>query len=169
MSTPTPEGQSPDPNGSQQPYASPSTPGYAAPPQYGQSQQGSQPGYGQQQPQGYGNAPGYSQSSPSQGYAGQWQGQGHYTPGYGAQPAGAPENSLALSVAALILFLPLGIAALLYSLRVEDRVSAGDQAGARAAAEKAKMFGLWGTIVGGVLAVLLLILFVAVAVSDPYY
>ncbi|TQM66010.1 CD225/dispanin family protein [Klugiella xanthotipulae] len=72
----------------------------------------------------------------------------------GATPAGPPPSRLPLAIVAIVLFLPLGIVALINSIRVGQRLAAGDRTGAVQASRNVKLFGLWGVVVGGVSAVL---------------
>ena len=67
-------------------------------------------------------------------------------------PANVP-NYLVLSIISLFCCLPLGIAAVIFAAQVNNKVAAGDTAGALDASKKAKMFiyiaiglGLAGTI-----------------------
>lgn len=70
----------------------------------------------------------------------------------GASTATAPNNYLPWSIINLVcLCLPLGIVALIFSLQVGSKASAGDIAGAEAASQKAKTFNLIASIVGAVI------------------
>jgi hypothetical protein len=62
---------------------------------------------------------------------------------------GAPVNkNLGISIAGLILFWPVGLFALIKSLKVDGLVAAGDYAGAQANADGAKKLGKIAVIIG---------------------
>ncbi len=73
------------------------------------------------------------------------------------QPGSSPQinNNLPISIVGLLLFWPVGLFALINALKVNNLVTAGDYAGAQAAADQAKKFGKIAVIVGAVIYVLL--------------
>ena len=66
-------------------------------------------------------------------------------------------NHLAFSIIMLILFLPFGIAGLIYSLKVDDFLARGDIEGAKYYSGKAKQINVIGLIVLGVLVAVVLL------------
>ncbi|MGI5907165.1 MAG: CD225/dispanin family protein [Christensenellales bacterium] len=75
-----------------------------------------------------------------------------------AKAYGTIPNHLALSIIAIFLCLPFGIAGLIQSLKVDQFIRSGDFEAAKMFSEKAKTYGMIGVIVGGVLIVLSVIL-----------
>lgn len=74
---------------------------------------------------------------------------------------GSPVNkNLGISIAGLILFWPVGLFALIKSLKVDGLVAQGDIAGAQAAADGAKKLGKIAVIVGASIIVLYCLFFV---------
>ncbi len=74
-------------------------------------------------------------------------------------PAGRPPKAwLPHSILALVLFLPTGIVALVYSLRCRSRWAAGDVGAARAASTKARTWSLSTIVLGLALLGLVLIM-----------
>jgi len=150
------------PNDPQQPYGQPTSdpPQHgqptSGPPQYGQAQYGQaqygQPQYGQD-PQGYGQQQygqqqyGHDPQQYGQPQYGQQQyGQPQAQP-YGGHPAQVPSN-LGWAIAGLLLFLPLGVFALINAMKVNDLAARGDVAGAQQAADQAKKFGKIAVFIG---------------------
>ena len=71
--------------------------------------------------------------------------------GYPAAPGGVkPYNYLAWSIASIILFWPLGIAAIINAIKVHPAWQIGNAAMAQEHANKAKMFSMIATIIGTV-------------------
>jgi hypothetical protein len=129
------------------------------------------PGSGYPPNHGY---PGQPYPPPPYGYAGQagYPGQPYPPPPYGYSgypgqtPGGPPPPSnLGWAIAALILFWPLGIPALINATRVESQWYRGDAAGAMASSANARRFGVWAIGVSVVLFVLAIAFFVAVLSS----
>ncbi len=91
-------------------------------------------------------------------------------PGRGAGPR--PDlipNHLAFSIVMLILFLPFGIAGLIYSLRVDDYLARGDTEGALFYSKKARSINIIGLIVLAALIVCFIILaFILAMYFIPY-
>ena len=71
---------------------------------------------------------------------------------------GTISNHIALSIIALFFFLPLGIAALIQSTKVDQFIRMGDFETAKMYSDKAKTYGMIGLIIGGILVVLSVIL-----------
>ena len=66
-----------------------------------------------------------------------------------ARLSAAPPNHLTWAILSLIFFFwPLGIPAIVYANRVNDKWIAGDHAGAQSASNSAKDFATWATLVG---------------------
>jgi len=71
--------------------------------------------------------------------------------GYPAAPGGVkPNNYLAWSIVSIILFWPLGIAAIINATKVDPAWQMGNAAMAREHSNKAKMFSMIATIIGAV-------------------
>lgn len=68
-------------------------------------------------------------------------------------PNAPVNNNLVWGIVGLLFFWPVGIFALIKSLKVNSLAQAGDIAGAQAASESAKKLGLTSLIVGLVLCV----------------
>jgi hypothetical protein len=118
-------------------------------------QQGAPPQW-QQPPPGYGS-PGYGYPGP--GYPGY----GYPPPYPGYAAAGPPPSTnLGWAIAAIILFWPLGIPALIYSTRVESQWFRGDASGAMRSSAIARNCGIWAVVATVVLMLLFFILFAAV-------
>lgn len=75
-----------------------------------------------------------------------------------AQAYATISNHLALSIIAIFLCLPFGIAGLVQSLKVDQFIKLGDFESAKMFSEKAKTYSMIGLIVGGILIVLSIIL-----------
>lgn len=73
---------------------------------------------------------------------------GHY-------PAAPVSNHLALAVIAIFFFFPLGIAALVQSLKVDSCIGAGDYIQAKACSVKAKKYALIGIVASVTICVLI--------------
>jgi hypothetical protein len=139
------------PNGGdpQQPYGQP---------QYGQQPYPQQP-YGQQpygQPQ-YGQQPYPQQPYGQQPYGQPQYGQQPYPQqpyGYAPQPNGAKPSAVAWVVVGFLFFWPLGIASLVFQLKIGPAWNIGDVTGAQAAASTARKCGLASLIIGIVLVAL---------------
>ena len=104
-------------------------------------------------PPPYGKAPGfgYGQAPP---------------PGYGHPAAPPPNNYLVWAILTTVACCtPLGIASIVFSAQVNGMWAAGDIAGARASAEKAKKFATWSAISMGVVYLILIALAVVAAVA----
>ena len=104
----------------------------------------------------YGGQGAYGGPPPGQGY------------GYGGGgPVGQPPpNHLAWAIITTILCcLPLGIVSIVFAAQVNGKWSAGDVAGAQESSRKARLFALWGTIIGAVIGVLYLLLVFAMGIS----
>ena len=65
--------------------------------------------------------------------------------------------------------LPLGIASIVYSSKVDGQYNAGDFIGAQDSANKAKKFAMWAAISGVIVAVLYILLVVVVGVSGGVF
>ncbi|KRE44074.1 CD225/dispanin family protein [Knoellia sp. Soil729] len=75
--------------------------------------------------------------------------------GYGGPPAGPPpSNNLILAIVSLLCCWPVGIPAVVFAAQVNGKWNAGDQAGAVAAADKAKKFAI-AALVLGVIAIII--------------
>jgi hypothetical protein len=71
---------------------------------------------------------------------------------YGQVGVPPPPNYLVWSILTTIFCcLPLGIASIVFSARVNTKWEAGNFAGAQEASDKAKKFALWGTLSGAAL------------------
>jgi predicted secreted protein len=71
--------------------------------------------------------------------------------GYPAAPGGVkPNNYLAWSIVSIILFWPLGIAAIINATKVDPAWQMGNAAMAQEHSNKAKMFSMIATIIGAV-------------------
>jgi RsiW-degrading membrane proteinase PrsW (M82 family) len=121
----------------------------------------------------YGGSPEWQGQQPGwQGQQPQWQGQ---QPGWPAQQAGwqgarEPDNYLVWAILSTVLCcIPFGIVSIVYSSRVSGLWSSGRYKEAQEAATNAKKWAIISAIVGGVVAVISVILwfvFFAVAVSN---
>jgi len=87
-------------------------------------------------------------------HCGQGMGSGQ---GAGPRPDLIP-NHLAFSIIMLILFLPFGIAGVIYSLRVDEYLARGDTEGALFYSKKARSINIIGLIVLAALIVCFIIL-----------
>jgi hypothetical protein len=97
---------------------------------------------------------------------------GSQPPDYGSQPPGAggmppapgpsgmpPNNYLVWAILTTILCcLPLGVVSIVFAAQVNSKWAAGDYAGARDSAEKAKRFAIWSAIAGVVVTVVAVVL-----------
>ena len=63
-----------------------------------------------------------------------------WTPPPGTGTPGSVPNYLVLAIISLFCCLPLGIVAVIFAAQVNNKVAAGDTAGAQDSAKKAKMF-----------------------------
>lgn len=73
-------------------------------------------------------------------------------------PAGSepPSSNLVWGIlTTLFCCLPLGIVSIVFAAQVNGKWAAGDQAGARDSASKAKKFAVWAAVLGVVLYVIL--------------
>jgi uncharacterized protein YndB with AHSA1/START domain len=61
---------------------------------------------------------------------------------------------------------PLGIPAIVYANRVNEKRAAGDQAGAQSASRSAQDFATWATVVGSILY-FIIIMMIAAAAGSP--
>lgn len=77
-------------------------------------------------------------------------------------PARQIPSNIGWGIAGLILFLPVGIFALIKATKVGNLQAAGDFAGAQAASNDAKKLGKIAVIVGVVLYVLICIFYVVI-------
>ncbi len=155
------------PGGGQAPGGGPSygsqPPGGGQPyggPQYGDQQYGGQQPYGQQPygQQPYGQQPYGQQPYGQPGYGQQPYGQ----PGYGAPAGSPPPNHLVWAILSTVLCcLPLGIASIVFSTRVNSKWAAGDVQGAQEASKKAKNFAIAAAVVSLVFGVLWAIVAIA--------
>ena len=68
-----------------------------------------------------------------------------------ARMSSAPPNHFTWAILSLIFFCwPLGIPAIVYASRVNEKWAAGDQAGAQSSSQSAKDFATWATVVGSI-------------------
>ena len=64
----------------------------------------------------------------------------------------APPNHLTWAILSLIFFFwPLGIPAIVYANRVNEKWLAGDVTGAQSSSQSAKDFATWATVVGSII------------------
>lgn len=99
------------------------------------------------------------------------QNQQPYQPNYaeGQRPP-KPDNYLVWAILSTIFCcLPLGIASIVYSSKVDGQYNAGDFIGAQDSANKAKKFAMWAAISGVIVAVLYILLVVVVGVSGGVF
>jgi hypothetical protein len=100
-------------------------------------------------------SPGYAPESP-----------GSRRPGSAADTTwmtSAPPNHFAWAILSLVfLCWPLGIPAVVYANRVNEKWAAGDHAGAQSASQSAKDFATWATIAGSLIYFISIIYFFAV-------
>lgn len=134
------------PTGPQDPYGSGENP-------YGQQQ----PGYGQQPPAYGQQPPAYGQGGyPSYPQPAAYGGGGYGAAGYNAGPP--PDNYLVWAILSTVLCcLPLGIASIIFSTQVNTKWAQGDVAGANESARKAKLFAIWGAVIGLVVSIVYVI------------
>lgn len=139
------------PSGPQDPFGSSDNPYGQQPPSYGQQP----PAYGQQPPAyGQGGYPSYPQ--PGGGYGGGYGAGGYGGGGYNAGPP--PQNYLVFAILTTVLCcLPLGIASIVFSTQVNSKWAQGDVAGAQESARKAKLFAIWGAVLGFVVGIVYMI------------
>lgn len=118
-----------------------------------------------------------NQNYPQQPYQQQPYQQQPYQPNYGyQQPQGQrpikPDNYLVWAIlCTLFCCLPFGIVSIVYSSKVDGLYNAGDFAGAQKAADDAKKWATWGAIIGGVMTVIVIIIYgvaIAGAVAGGY-
>ncbi|MCX6401612.1 MAG: CD225/dispanin family protein [Propionibacteriales bacterium] len=87
--------------------------------------------------------------------------------GGGAPQGPPPANNLVWAIlSTLFCCLPLGIASIVFAAQVNGKWAAGDAAGARESADKAKKFAIWGAIAGVIVIVLYIILVVVLAAAS---
>lgn len=87
--------------------------------------------------------------------------------GYGGAPAGPPpSNNLILAIISLLCCWPIGIPAVVFAAQVNGKWNAGDQAGAVAAADKAKKFAFIALALGIVGTIIYIILITAGVVGS---
>jgi Interferon-induced transmembrane protein len=80
-----------------------------------------------------------------------------------ARMSSAPPNHLTWAILSLIFFFwPLGIPAIVFANRVNDKWIAGDIDGAQSASQSAKDFATWATVAGSIIYFLSFIYFFAV-------
>lgn len=134
----------------QDPYGSSDNPYGQQPPAYGQQP----PAYGQQPPAyGQGGSPSYPQPG---GYGGGYGAGGYGAGGFNAGPP--PQNYLVWAILSTVLCcLPLGITSIVFSTQVNSKWAQGDAAGAQESARKAKLFAIWGAVLGFVFSVVYVI------------
>ena len=81
-----------------------------------------------------------------------------------------PDNYLVWAILSTIFCcLPLRIASIVYSSKVDGQYNAGDFIGAQDSANKAKKFAMWAAISGVIVAVLYILLVVVVGVSGGVF
>ena len=84
------------------------------------------------------------------------------SPGQGA----APSNYLVWAILSTIFCcLPLGVASIVFAAQVSSKWAMGDYAGAEDSSRKAKQFALWGTIVGVVFDLLIIVFYAVVLIA----
>ncbi len=132
----------------------PGTPQYPAAPQY---PSGDAPQYPAATPQ-YPSAPGYPAAS---GYPAAPQ---YDVAGYSAPP----NNYLVWAILSTVLCcLPLGVVSIVFSTQVNTKWNAGDFDGARASANRAKLWAIWSAVAALVATVGYVILLVVGALALP--
>ena len=132
----------------QDPYGSSENPYGQQPPAYGQQP----PAYGQQPP-AYGQQGGYPSYPQPGGYGGGYGAGGYGQGGYNSAPP--PQNYLVWAILSTVLCcLPLGIASIVFATQVNTKWAQGDVAGANESARKAKLFAIWGAVLGFIGAVI---------------
>ncbi|WP_374023385.1 CD225/dispanin family protein [Mycobacterium sp. HNNTM2301] len=130
--------------------------------------QGQQPEWQGQQPEWQGQPPGGQGQPP--GWPGQQPGWPAQQPGWPAPQPGwpgqqEPDNYLVWAILCTVLCcLPFGIVSIVYSTKVSGLWSQGRYAEAQAAADNAKKWAIIGAVAGGVFAVIMVILYVAIGV-----
>jgi magnesium-transporting ATPase (P-type) len=101
-----------------------------------------------------------------------------YQPSYGYQQPNQqrpmkPDNYLVWAIlTTLLCCLPFGIVSIVYSSKVDSLYNAGDYMGAQNAANNAKKWAMWSAIIGGVMTVIVIILYVIIiagAVAEGAY
>jgi len=94
------------------------------------------------QPNPYGGYGGPPPTGPGHGYGG------------GGPVGQPPPNHLVWAILTTVLCcLPLGVVSIVFAAQVNSKWSAGDVQGAQDASRKARLFALWGTIIGAVVVV----------------
>lgn len=90
---------------------------------------------------------------------------GSYPPSYGGMPPAQPptsqppNNNLVWAILSTIFCcLPLGIVSIVFAAQVNSRWAAGDFAGARDSADRAKKFAIWSAVLGVVGTVIAVVL-----------
>lgn len=82
-----------------------------------------------------------------------------------APPAKIP-NYLSQSIlVTLCCCLPLGIPAIVFAAQVNGKIAAGDIQGAMESSRKAKLFSIWGAVIGLIVSVIYAIINVAAGLS----
>lgn len=71
-----------------------------------------------------------------------------------AQPGAPVSNNMTASIISIFFFWPLAIPAIMNASKVNERLAAGDVAGAQTAAEESKKWSKLAFIIGGILWVL---------------
>lgn len=100
-------------------------------------------------------SPGYAPESPGSGL--------RKTTAAPTGMSSAPPNYFTWAILSLILFFwPLGIPAVVYANRVNEKWAAGDHAGAQSASDSAKNFATWATVVGSIIYFFYIIYFFAI-------
>ena len=97
---------------------------------------------------------------------------GSYGGGYGGGPGPKPDNNLVWAILSTILCcLPAGIASIVFAAQVDGKWAAGDYAGARESADKAKKFAILsaGLAAGLFVLFMLLVVFGTIASQDSGY
>lgn len=123
--------------------------------------QGQQPEWQGQPPGGQGQPPGWPGQQP--GWPAQQPGWQAPQPGWPGQQE--PDNYLVWAILCTVLCcLPFGIVSIVYSTKVSGLWSQGRYAEAQAAADNAKKWAIIGAVAGGVFAVIMVILYVAIGV-----
>lgn len=97
--------------------------------------------------------------------------QGAPQPPYQPHQAGpVPNSNMAMAIISLVLCcLPTGIAAVVFASQVNTKWMAGDYAGARDSAQKAKTWSIVGFVAGGiVILIYVLVMMAGIAQADMY-
>ncbi|MEX2983301.1 CD225/dispanin family protein [Streptomyces sp. C36] len=164
---PPPEDRPPSrpPPGSEEPTRADGVSGYPPPPPQGRPSGAPQPGAAP--PPGSWPPPPGARQQP-----GPYTPPGTYPPGYGAPqqqpyygvPPPRPASHLVWAIISIILFWPLGIAAVIFAAQVNSKYEMGDYAGAADSSSKARLFSLIATIIAAI-GIVLFIVFAALTAS----